>query len=111
MAVFNIGINIRFSILDTTSRVYLKVWEMACFSGFLMGRETARVLQSAGLDAQRLLEASQFSEVKEGLIANTQSAFDRGAVGSPSFFVGNQMFFCKERLEQVEREIDLARSA
>ena len=39
VAVFNIGANVRFSILDTTSRVYLKVWEMACLSGFLMGRD------------------------------------------------------------------------
>ena len=44
VAVFNIGANVRFSITETTSRVYQKVWEMACFSGFLMGRETARVM-------------------------------------------------------------------
>lgn len=42
VAVFNIGANVNFSITDTTSRVYRKVWEMACFSGFLMGREVAR---------------------------------------------------------------------
>jgi NAD(P)-dependent dehydrogenase (short-subunit alcohol dehydrogenase family) len=48
VAVFNIGANVRFSILDTTSRVYQKVWEMACFSGFLMGRETARVMLPRG---------------------------------------------------------------
>lgn len=44
VAVFNIGANVRFSITDTTARVYSKVWEMACFAGFLMGRETARVM-------------------------------------------------------------------
>ena len=44
VAVFNIGANVRFSITETTARVYQKVWEMACFSGFLMGRETAKVM-------------------------------------------------------------------
>jgi NAD(P)-dependent dehydrogenase (short-subunit alcohol dehydrogenase family) len=44
VAVFNIGANVRFKITETTSRVYFKVWEMACFGGFLMGREAARVM-------------------------------------------------------------------
>ena len=44
VAVFNIGANVRFSVTETTARVYQKVWEMACFSGFLMGRETAKVM-------------------------------------------------------------------
>ena len=48
VAVFNIGANVRFSITETTSRVYQKVWEMACFSGFLMGRETAKVMLPRG---------------------------------------------------------------
>lgn len=39
--VFNIGANVRFPIAETTSRVFRKVWEMACFSGFLAGREAA----------------------------------------------------------------------
>jgi NAD(P)-dependent dehydrogenase (short-subunit alcohol dehydrogenase family) len=41
VCVFNIGANVRFPIAETTSRVFLKVWEMACFSGFLTGREAA----------------------------------------------------------------------
>ncbi|MEM9698342.1 MAG: SDR family oxidoreductase [Pseudomonadota bacterium] len=41
VAVFNIGANVRFGITETTARVYRKVWEMACFAGFLMGREVA----------------------------------------------------------------------
>lgn len=40
--VFNIGANVRFSITETTARVYTKVWEMAAFAGFLTGREAAR---------------------------------------------------------------------
>jgi NAD(P)-dependent dehydrogenase (short-subunit alcohol dehydrogenase family) len=48
VAVFNVGGNVRFPILETTSRVYRKVWEMACFAGFLMGREAARVMHPRG---------------------------------------------------------------
>ncbi|WP_354675171.1 SDR family oxidoreductase [Cupriavidus alkaliphilus] len=44
VAVFNIGANVRFPITETSARVYYKVWEMACFGGFLMGREAARAM-------------------------------------------------------------------
>lgn len=45
---FNIGANVRFSITETTARVYRKVWEMAAFAGFLTGREAARVMRPRG---------------------------------------------------------------
>ena len=48
VAVFNIGANVRFSIAETTSRVYAKVWEMGAFAGFLMGREAARRMTPRG---------------------------------------------------------------
>jgi NAD(P)-dependent dehydrogenase (short-subunit alcohol dehydrogenase family) len=48
VAVFNIGANVRFGITETTSRVYFKVWEMACFAGFLMGREVAKAMLPRG---------------------------------------------------------------
>lgn len=48
VAVFNIGANVNFSITETTSRVYQKVWEMACFAGFLMGREVAKRMLERG---------------------------------------------------------------
>lgn len=48
VAVFNIGANVRFPITETTARVYFKVWEMACFGGFLMGREVARAMLPRG---------------------------------------------------------------
>ncbi|MEO1040780.1 MAG: SDR family oxidoreductase [Pseudomonadota bacterium] len=48
VAVFNIGANVQFPILEMTSRVYRKVWEMACFSGFLMGREVTRHMLPRG---------------------------------------------------------------
>src|SRR6478672_8654762 len=44
VCIFNIGANVNFPILDTTERVFRKVWEMACYSGFLAGREAARVM-------------------------------------------------------------------
>ncbi len=42
VAVFNIGANVRFNVTDTSAQVYRKVWEMAAFAGFLMGREVAK---------------------------------------------------------------------
>lgn len=48
VAVFNVGGNVRHGILETTSRVYLKVWQMACFAGFLAGREAARAMLPRG---------------------------------------------------------------
>jgi NAD(P)-dependent dehydrogenase (short-subunit alcohol dehydrogenase family) len=48
VSVFNIGANVRFSITETTAQVYRKVWEMAAFAGFLMGREVARRMVERG---------------------------------------------------------------
>lgn len=48
VTVFNIGANVRFSVTETTARVYRKVWEMAAFAGFLTGREAARVMAPRG---------------------------------------------------------------
>jgi 2-hydroxychromene-2-carboxylate isomerase len=73
--------------------------------------QIAAVLQAAGLDAAALTALSQQPEIKSRLAANTQSAYERGAFGSPTFFVGNEMFFGKDRLRDVEEQIALARSA
>jgi len=48
VCVFNIGANVRFPIVETTARVYFKVWEMAAFAGFLAGREAARHMTPRG---------------------------------------------------------------
>src|SRR5262249_55585075 len=48
VCIFNIGANVNFPILDTTERVFRKVWEMACYSGFLAGREAARLMVPRG---------------------------------------------------------------
>jgi 2-hydroxychromene-2-carboxylate isomerase len=59
-------------------------------------------MNAAGLDGTALLAADQNPEVKQKLMDLTQSAADRGAFGLPTMFVGNEMFFGKERLGQVE---------
>ncbi len=63
------------------------------------------VLTAGGLDGPGLLAATQDAEVKAQLIANTEQAAERGAFGIPTFFVGEEMFFGKERLGQVEDEL------
>ncbi|WP_308909177.1 SDR family NAD(P)-dependent oxidoreductase [Pseudokordiimonas caeni] len=48
VVIFNVGANVNFPILETTDRVFRKVWEMACFAGFLSGREAARRMLAHG---------------------------------------------------------------
>lgn len=62
----------------------------------------AAALSSSGLDGKGLLTRAQEPEVKAKLIANTEDAVQRGAFGSPTFFVGKEMFFGKEQLRDVE---------
>jgi len=66
-------------------------------------------LLEAGLDADRLIAASQTPENKQQLMANTEAAANRGVFGSPSFFVGDELFFGKDRLRDVEEEILVTR--
>jgi len=65
----------------------------------------AKALTSSGLDGAKLLARAQEGDVKAKLIANTQSAVERGAFGSPTFFVGKEMFFGKEQLREVEEMV------
>ena len=65
----------------------------------------ARRTAEAGLDATRLLEDAQLPEVKQSLAETTNAVARRGAFGIPTFFVGEEMFFGKERLAQVEEEL------
>lgn len=60
---------------------------------------------AAGLDGAGLLAATGDPEVKAELVANTEAAVARGVFGIPTFFVGSEMFFGKERLGQVEAEL------
>jgi len=63
------------------------------------------VLEENDFDAQRLLAGAQAPEIKAALIANTDAAVARGAFGSPTFFVGAEMFFGKDQLRDVEEAI------
>jgi len=62
----------------------------------------ARVFDAAGLDGQGLLAATGDPEVKAQLIANTEAAVARGVFGIPTFFVGDEMFFGKDKLDDLE---------
>ena len=83
VVVFNIGANVRFGIRETTARVFTKVWEMACFAGFLAGREAARhmvprsrgtILFTGATASVRGREGfSAFAAAKHGLRAVAQS--------------------------------------
>jgi 2-hydroxychromene-2-carboxylate isomerase len=66
-------------------------------------------LGESGLDADRLIAAAQTPDVKQRLMANTEDAVARGVFGSPSFFVGEELFFGKDRLGEVEEELRRAR--
>jgi 2-hydroxychromene-2-carboxylate isomerase len=61
-----------------------------------------KAIAASGLDAAKLFARAQEADVKAKLIANTQAAVERGAFGSPTFFVGNEIFFGKEQLREVE---------
>ncbi|HRH86603.1 MAG TPA: SDR family oxidoreductase [Rubrivivax sp.] len=69
VAVFNIGANVRFGITETSSRVYFKVWEMACFAGFLMGREVARAMLPRGRGTIIFTGATASLRGREGFAA------------------------------------------
>jgi 2-hydroxychromene-2-carboxylate isomerase len=68
-------------------------------------------IDAAGLDAASLLAAAQTDPVKETLADNTAAAVARGVFGIPTFFVGKEMFFGKERLGQVEEAVEAAKAA
>jgi NAD(P)-dependent dehydrogenase (short-subunit alcohol dehydrogenase family) len=84
ICIFNVGANVNFPLLDTTERVFRKVWEMACYSGFLAGREAARLMLPRGRGAIFFTGATAslrggigyaaFSAAKFGLRAVAQSA-------------------------------------
>ncbi len=57
------------------------------------------------LDGAAILESTQAADVKAELIANTEASVGRGAFGVPTFFVGRDMFFGKDRLRDVEEAL------
>ena len=60
---------------------------------------------SSGLDVDRITARAQQDDVKKKLIENTNNAVARGSFGSPTFYVGDEIFFGKDRLREVEEEI------
>jgi NAD(P)-dependent dehydrogenase (short-subunit alcohol dehydrogenase family) len=84
VCIFNIGANVNFPIADTTERVFRKVWEMACYSGFFAGREAARLMLPRGKGAIFFTGATAsmrggvgyaaFAAAKAGLRAVAQAA-------------------------------------
>jgi len=69
VAVFNIGANVSFPVTEMTSRVYRKVWEMACFSGFLMGREVAKRQLQRGRGTMLFTGATASVRGRQGMTA------------------------------------------
>jgi 2-hydroxychromene-2-carboxylate isomerase len=68
-------------------------------------------LVESQLPAEELMAATQDPGVKQELIANTEDSVSRGVFGSPSFFVGSELFFGKDRLREVEEEIEAQKSS
>jgi 2-hydroxychromene-2-carboxylate isomerase len=66
-------------------------------------------LDESGLDSERFFELVQTPEIKEQLLQNTQRAVERGTFGAPTFFVGEEIFFGKDRLREVEELITASR--
>ena len=62
-------------------------------------------LAESGLDGEALLALTQTQDVKNELAANTQRAVERGAFGSPTFFIDDEIYFGKDRLDEVEAAI------
>lgn len=83
VCIFNVGANVNFALLETTERVFRKVWEMACYAGFLAGREAARLMLPRGKGCIFFTGATAsmrggsgfaaFASAKMGLRAVTQS--------------------------------------
>jgi 2-hydroxychromene-2-carboxylate isomerase len=65
----------------------------------------AAVLGEGGLDAKQLLELTQDPGVKAELMSNTERSVERGTFGSPTFYIGDEMYFGKDRLGEVEEAI------
>jgi 2-hydroxychromene-2-carboxylate isomerase len=63
-------------------------------------------LDQSGLDGARIIERIQEQAVKDALLKNTEGSVERGTFGAPTFFVGEEMYFGKDRLRDVEEEIE-----
>lgn len=121
VVIFNVGGNVRFPIQETTARVFRKVWEMACFAGFLTGREAARHMVPRGRGSIFFTGASAsmrgnpgfsaFAAGKAGLRALAQSMAKE--LGPQNIHVAHLVIdagvdtaFVRERMQQAGRDPD-----
>jgi NAD(P)-dependent dehydrogenase (short-subunit alcohol dehydrogenase family) len=124
VCVFNVGANVNFPITETTERVFRKVWEMACYAGFLAGREAARLMLARGQGAIFFTGATAsmrggvgyaaFASAKAGLRAVAQSmARELGPknihVAHLVIDAGVDTAFVRERIRQRGGEEALAK--
>lgn len=82
--VFNIGANVQFPLTETTDRVFRKVWEMACFSGFVAAREAARIMLPRNRGNIFLTGATAGLRGGEGYAAFASAKFGLRAVAEAS---------------------------
>ncbi len=123
LCIFNVGANVNFPFLDTTERVFRKVWEMACYSGFLAGREAARLMLARGRGNIFFTGATAglrggvgyaaFASAKFGLRAVAQSAARE--LGPKNIHVAHLVIdagvdtqFVRDRIKEREGEAALA---
>ena len=88
---------------DYIEAVYVAMWENQLKMDDAAVIKAA--LDAAGLDGAHILGRITEQPIKDKLIHNTQASVDRGAFGSPTLFVGDEMFFGKDRLVEVEEEL------
>jgi NAD(P)-dependent dehydrogenase (short-subunit alcohol dehydrogenase family) len=123
VCIFNIGANVNCPLLDTTERVFRKVWEMACYAGFLAGREAARLMLPRGRGCIFFTGATAslrggtgyaaFASAKFGLRAVAQSAARE--LGPKNIHVAHLIIdagvdteWVRDRIRQREGEAALA---
>lgn len=80
VCIFNVGANVNFPILETTERVFRKVWEMACYAGFLTGREAAKHMVSAASGSVFFTGATASMRGGKGYAAFASAKFGLRAV-------------------------------
>ncbi|MBS0559032.1 MAG: SDR family NAD(P)-dependent oxidoreductase [Proteobacteria bacterium] len=123
VCIFNVGANVNFPLTETTERVFRKVWEMACYAGFLAGREAARLMLPRGAGAIFFTGATAslrggsgyaaFAAAKFGLRAVAQSAARE--LGPQNIHVAHLVIdsgvdtaWVRERIRQREGDAALA---
>ena len=126
ICIFNPGANVNFPLVETTERVFRKVWEMACYAGFLTGREAARLMLPrgrgniffTGATASRRggIGYAAFASAKFGLRAVAESAARE--LGPRNIHVAHLIIdagvdtaWVRERIKEREGEAALANLA